>query len=204
MTVYARSDLVHVFVSDAHGGCGASHSRPVENGAPVKLWSLAGCSCEDHLRHDSHWSTTIPEIPETYDENKAREDFEKRGALDERRLMALALARMTGLDLPETMLAAIGGGKSMVPGPKADLLCPSGHANFPGQDFCGKCGTPLHGPDPAHALEAPQNGGGNGTSGDGLMGLHHMQLAKMCREAGLDDTGGKADMVARLQETAAV
>jgi hypothetical protein len=37
-------------------------------GAPVKVWALTCPQCEDFLRSDPHWSSTISKIPETYDE----------------------------------------------------------------------------------------------------------------------------------------
>lgn len=83
MTVYARSDVSCVSISPAHGGCGNAHTRPAPGGKPVDLWQLT-CSrgCEDVLRADPLWSSTISEVPETYDEQIVREDAEKRGKLD--------------------------------------------------------------------------------------------------------------------------
>lgn len=79
MTLHARSDLMGVAVSIDHGGCGATHSRPVTHGAPVKLWTLNCAPCEDHLRKDPNWAVDPEDIPETPDEQKTRESQEKRG-----------------------------------------------------------------------------------------------------------------------------
>lgn len=79
MTVYARSDVVSVALSKDHGGCGAVHSRPVTHGAPVMVWALDCHQCADHLRSDPLWVTDTEEIPETPDEQKARERREEKG-----------------------------------------------------------------------------------------------------------------------------
>jgi hypothetical protein len=83
MTVYARGDVACVSISPNHGGCGSTHSRPAPGGNPVELWALS-CNrgCEDLLRKDPLWATTVSEVPETYDETLVREDNEKRGKLD--------------------------------------------------------------------------------------------------------------------------
>src|SRR5215472_8680361 len=103
MAVYARGDIAAVTISATHGGCGTTHSRPVEQGAPARIWSLAcEAGCEDYLRSDPLWSATIPEIPETYDETKKRERDEKAGKLDRENQLAAALIELGGLaQLPE-------------------------------------------------------------------------------------------------------
>lgn len=153
MPVYARSDLASVAVSAAHGGCGEVHSRPAPGGNPEKIWSISGCSCEDHLRHDPLWSATLSEIPETHDEAKAREDYTKRGANDVNTMLALALARLTGGEIPETVATMISGA---MPGMiAAKMVCPDGHENPPGQKFCGECAAPMHQAAAKAALEPP-------------------------------------------------
>jgi hypothetical protein len=79
MTLHARSDLMGVAVSKDHGGCGATHSRPVTHGSPVKVWVLDCHACENHLRGDPNWAVDPEEIPETPDEMRLRENQEKRG-----------------------------------------------------------------------------------------------------------------------------
>lgn len=49
MTLYARGDLTCIAVSVESGGCGKSHSRPVVNGSPVKVWELDCPGCEHFL-----------------------------------------------------------------------------------------------------------------------------------------------------------
>lgn len=155
MSVWARSDLAYVFVSEAHRGCGSPHSRPVVNGAPVQPWRLDCEPCADHLRNDPMWSATAVEIPETYDEGKARENFEKRGAKDKDAILTLALARLAGIEsseLPESLTRMISGVPAHVPG---QMVCPSGHGNPPGKAFCGDCGQAMHGAPAQAAIPAP-------------------------------------------------
>jgi hypothetical protein len=49
MTLYARGDLTCIAVSVQSGGCGETHSRPVIDGAPVKIWELTCAKCEHVL-----------------------------------------------------------------------------------------------------------------------------------------------------------
>ena len=159
MPVYARSDLAAVTVSVAHGGCGSAHHRPApaEN-RPVRVWEL-NCPpcCKTTCAQDPHWSTTLSEIPETYDEKLKREDFEKRGALDERKLMAMAMAKMMGIEIPDTIAGALAGQMQHIPGV---MECANGHGNPAGQKFCGACGAPMARRSrkrPSPALSAPQS-----------------------------------------------
>ncbi len=152
MTVYARSDLSSVSLSAAHGGCGEVHVRPAPGGKPERLWALS-CSggCEDHLRHDPLWSTTMSEIPETYDEGKSREDFDKRGAKDRNYIQLLIMAKMADVELPESMKQPLLTAKEM---PDIGVLmeCPSGHPGKPGSKFCATCGEAMQ--QPVNALTA--------------------------------------------------
>ena len=156
MAIYARSDLACVNISEAHGGCGTEggHRRPVEHGAPAKIWALDCPACEDFLRHDPHWSVTTTEIPETYDETKAREQSEKSGKMDRERQLAEALIQLGPLgQLP----AALGQVLGQLLGNAAPALagtmeCGSGHPNPAGLKFCGECGTPMSQPVAAAAL----------------------------------------------------
>ena len=109
----------------------------------MKLWELDCPACEDHLRHDPHWSSTVSEVPETFDEQKAREDFEKRGARDKDAIMTLALARLAGIDpdlLPASLTTMVSGAKAHVP---QTVNCPAGHANGLDARFCSQCGRPV-------------------------------------------------------------
>ena len=198
MTIWARSDVVAVNISEAHGGCGTpgGHRRPVEHGAPAKVWGIDCPQCSDHLRHDPHWSSTIEEVPETYDETKVRENFEKRGAKDKDAILTLALARLAGIDssqLPDSLTRMVTGVRAHVPGM---LECPSGHEQPTGQKFCGECGAAMHGTPQAAAItqkaEAP-----NGKPRR-LRDARADELQALARQHDLSDTGTRGDLISRL------
>jgi hypothetical protein len=211
MTLYAANDRVAVSVSpDGEEGCGTTHRRPFTNGAPEKLWALDCPQCENHLRHDPGWSTTLSEIPETHDEKKSREDYEKRGAKDVNTMLALALARMTGGEIPATVAAMITGNKQHIPGVIAGtILCDEGHENPAGVKFCNECGAKLDMRD-ARALEPPpephqdSNGDADGPVTAGgrkprLRDMRHADLIELARAQGLDTTGGRVELLDRIR-----
>jgi hypothetical protein len=103
------------------------------------------------LRSDAHWSTSISKIPETYDEKIDREDFAERGQLDERRLMAMALAKLTGISLPETLTGMAPGGLL-----QGELECAEGHPCRAGSKFCPECGSPVRSDASAKTALCPQ------------------------------------------------
>jgi hypothetical protein len=202
MSVWARSDLAYVFVSEAHRGCGQPHSRPVVNGAPVQPWRLDCEPCADHLRNDPMWSATAVEIPETYDEGKARENFEKRGAKDKDAILTLALARLAGIEsseLPESLTRMISGVPAHVPG---QMVCPSGHGNPPGKAFCGDCGQAMHGAPAQAAIPAPVRAAEPAKAAAGrprrLRDAKLEELQALARGRALDSTGNRPELIARL------
>jgi hypothetical protein len=206
MTLYAASNLGAVIVPAESGGCGieGGHSRPVINGAPQHPWALACPPCEDFLRtHNAdQWSSTTVEIPETYDETKARENFEKRGAKDKDAILTLALARLAGIgsdELPESLTRMISGVPAHVP---AELECPQGHGQPAGRKFCAECGSPMRGTAAAAALESPQKpeqapAGGKPRR---LRDARLDELQALARARTLDAGGNRADLIARLSE----
>lgn len=210
MTMYARSDLSATNLSAAHGGCGQIHTRPAPGGEPVKLWALTCPTCENHLRADPLWSSTVADIPETRDEESEREDYEKRGANDIQTMMALALTRMTGGEVPDTVARMIDGSKLHLPAQVKVLCPPHGHANQPGAKFCAECAAPMRDATPAASLpagepegrEAPPAPRAPDAPDRDLASLHPQKLRKMCREKGLDDSGTRPEMLARLQVAA--
>ncbi len=231
MTMYSRSDEQWKNISPAHGGCGAIHARPKgPDGEPVKMWALT-CpgGCEDFLRTDPNWSATISEIPETPDEIKGREDFEKRGAKDRDQVMALAMAKLAGVDLPETMLRPISGLSPHIPAIAGFLVCQQGHDCEPGSKFCAECGSAMRQPQVracpeghpvgaaakfcaecgsslAAAIEAPPVPAPRREAAKAKrVPLKDMKLADLqakARDAGLDDAGTRADLLARLRAAA--
>ena len=215
MSIYSASSIAAVSVSpEGHGGCGQTHRRPVSHGAPAKIWELDCPPCENHLRSDPMWATTLADIPETYDEQKAREDFDKRGARDRDQVLALALAKLAGVELPETLIRPLTGRlpDAVLPG---TLVCPSGHENPAGQKFCGECAAPLSAavpaaaipaaPPPAPVAPAVQNGAAKPPAASqggspALEDLHVRTLVGMANRKGLDSTGSKPELIARLRE----
>ena len=164
MTLYATSNLVAATVPVVNGGCGTEHRRPVINGAPQHPWGLACPPCEDFLRKNNadQWSATLSEIPETYDEKLAREDFEKRGARDKDALMTLIMAKAVGIDpsqLPDSLTRMVTGIPLHIP-VQGQLECVNGHPSPAGKKFCGDCGAPMSSPVTAGAISAPQRPAG--------------------------------------------
>jgi hypothetical protein len=149
MTLYARSDLSSVVVSAQNGGCGTSHSRPVKDGAPAKVWQLACPACETVLRTDPLWAGAVSEIPETPDEQHVREDRDKRGAKEQAEATAVALERIGNMpeELAKAFVAAMAaqaqGAAEPTGVPCRDCAAPV----TMGQKFCGECGAR----DPAHS-----------------------------------------------------
>lgn len=167
MAIYARSDLAYVFVSDAHGGCNSAHSRPVEHGAPAKVWKLSCELCADQLRKDPHWSSTPEDIPLTFDEQTARDRAEKSGKLDRENQLASALIELGKLgDLPQAIGAAVaailGGAQAQaitnhVPGEMVCAGCGNGQPG--GARFCNQCGSAMSQPAAKAELPPPPSGG---------------------------------------------
>jgi hypothetical protein len=212
MTLYAQSNLDWVFVSpDGHGGCGSHHARPVVNGAPERLWKLDCPQCEDHLRSSNQWSHTLSEIPETYDEKLARDDFDKRGARDRDQILALAMAKLAGVELPDSLLRPITGNMPHIPIQVA--LCKSGHQNTPVAKFCTDCGVSMSegvGRPAPQALtappqQAPANGNGHDapTAGNGrkvrLRDMRLEDLQKLAAEKGLSAEGNRPELIDRIR-----
>ena len=209
MSLWARSDLAAITVSEAHGGCGHTHSRPAPGGVPVQPWKLdcAG-GCEDHLRHDPHWASTSAEIAETFDEGKAREDFEKRGAKDKDAVLTLALARLAGIDskeLPESLTRMISGAPLHVP-VQGVMECPSGHGQPAGAKFCSECGAAMSAAVAKGALPAAQQppeppaASGAEARPRRLRDARLDELQALAEERGLDASGKRPDLIARLAE----
>ena len=212
MTLWSRSDLAAVTVSvAAHGGCGRTHSRPVNGDKPVTVWQLDCTQCEDHLRHDPHWAVTPSEVPETWDESKSREDFERRGAKDKDAVLTLALARLAGIDaaeLPESLTRMISGRPLHVP-VAGKMVCPQGHDSPAGMKFCGQCGSPMSSPVTKAALDAPQRPAEPPVAASvtlhrqgpvRIQDLRHDELKAACRARGLPDEGVRKVLMKRLRD----
>ena len=216
MTVYARSDLSYVTISRDHGGCGEGHGRPVENGAPVKLWALT-ChgGCEDHLRHDALWASQPHTVPETPDETTVREDVEKRGSVEQADAVAHALTDLARLgELPRALAEAlskslaplVGGAQTTVTaGEPMMQLCPNGHGNNPAARFCSQCGVPVDEPVSSSRGKAlpPADPGPSVPDAGPPEDWREMPLAdlkELARGLGVKTTRSREDQVAALAE----
>jgi hypothetical protein len=193
MGLYGRSDVMSVCVPLTAGGCGVTHSRPVIAGVTEEEWNLEGVCvvCAASLRGDPLWAAMPAEIPETPDERTKREDAEKRGE------KALKKAQeQTNVKLAEVSEQIV------------QLLKAQHNGILPGQDGIAE----IVAAEVAKALAQQtvytmtQDSPGLGdfspvleSAGEQqLSRLHVRTLGKMCRERGLDSTGGKTDLIARL------
>lgn len=210
--LYGRSDIASVHVpAEDFGGCGTTHRRPVVNGAPAQIWGLDCPPCEDHLRHSDQWGTTSSEIPETHDEVKAREDFDRRGAKDKDAILTLALARLAGIEsseLPESLTRMISGVPAHVP-VQGKIVCGEcGSDSAAGMKFCGQCGSlmsplatkaAIGGPQRPAEPPAPAPVGQHRAGPVRLQDLRGDELRAACRARGLPDEGVRKDLMKRLR-----
>lgn len=191
MTLYARSDLVAVSVSADHGGCGLTHSRPVVAGAPAKVWALTCHPCEDHLRNDKLWSPQVTTIPETLDEENARKDVEKRGAVEQAQSVADALGQLAKLgDLPAVLGQFM---QYMTTG----TIAPAAPIGAPAADIVA---TPE--PAPAPQIEAPAAPAVEDAVSNAL-DLDHMttaELRELAKKVGAPITRSREDQIAALKD----
>lgn len=203
MALHARSDLAAVTISPEHGGCGDLHSRPVDKGAPVKLWTLDCPLCEVALKkiNDPHWSGTISGIPETPDEKQYREDQELKGKSDQQAQTAEAIAKLASLgDLPSAIaqLAAMFSGE-----PKRDrfdrtkAICTGCGESMDSQaNFCGFCGLR------SDVLTSKGADGFGPNDPVDLEALDEEQLRALAKERGLKPhyKAGKFKLIEMLSE----
>lgn len=215
MTVYARSDVMHVALSSDHGGCGAAHSRPVTQGNPSKVWALDCPACENHLRHDPLWSVTLAEVPETPDEQHAREELERRGQRNRDDQLAEAILTIAGSQqqLPEQLATALRTAGALAGGDA--VTCSNGHVCAPGTKFCGECGVPL-GELPVPPVDTITIGSSSGgqllhdanpessapdvPTVDELNRMRAADVKALAEVRGVDASGTKADVIARLTD----
>lgn len=207
MTVYARSDVAAVSISPAHGGCGESHSRPVVEGAPVKLWALT-ChdGCEDYLRGDPLWSGTPHTVPETPDEVAIRTDVEKRGQAEQQTSIMDALNKLSALGALPTVLAQVLSGHTAAVASEMPItqLCRNGHPNGSASKFCGECGANIEdavNKQPVAALSASESQD-DPVQVVGSSDLENMSLAELrdvARGVGADIARSKREQIDNIQ-----
>jgi len=179
MTLYARSDVMSVALSKEHGGCGATHTRPVTHGAPAKVWALECVPCEDHLRSDPHWAVDALEVPETPDEKRLREKSEEKKEHTQQANMEKAVASLaaTTEGLGQLMAMMVAGNPGM--------------AEQMSKAFAAMASS-------ANQAEEPLNE----IAGLNTLNLAAMKLGELralAKERGLDSTGTRDDLLKRLQ-----
>jgi|SRR5277367_705710 len=138
MPLYARADVMSVSIGQAHGGCGNSHTRPVVQGAPVKIWKLACSQCQGYLANDPLWSGNLADIPSTPDEERGKENADILFARNRDDVMTMALARIAGMPAGDLMKNV-----AIQTAEQGTVRCSDGHDNFPTAHFCGECGIQL-------------------------------------------------------------
>ena len=217
MTVYARSDVCSIAIPVESGGCGAQHVRKVTRGVPEKVFSITCGPCESYLKGDRKprilkyqidsktgqtvrqervadadpmFSSTPDTIPLTPDEERTNTTRTERGRMQIEMLQALAAIRSSGINVPAEALYLLE--RELPEGVlRGTVVCAEGHDNAAGARFCAECGISMN------ARGAIGSGAAEEPAVD--LGLLHVQsLRKMCRERGLPDKGGKADLIARL------
>lgn len=221
MSLYARSDLMSVSIPPASGGCGHTHSRPVDKGVAARNWRLDCQPCEDYLRGagkpkllkttpgdpklgipakqervadaDPHWGSTPESVPLTPDEHASNAVREQRGRQQIELIQALAALRASGINVPPEAAWLLDRElpASLV---KGTIVCPNGHDNAAGGKFCAECSAPMNS---RAAIEAPEDEA-SPLSALPLGTLHIATLRKMCRERGVDDKGNKEALIGRL------
>lgn len=170
--LFARNDVDFIHVPVESGGClEGGHRRPVIQGARAKTWRISCPSCEPFMKErlGDLFVTNEADIPETPDEALNRESFEKRGAKDRDNVLALALASIANVQLPESLRRSISGFGTEIPAIAGMLVCANGHDAEPGSRFCPECGSPVR--QPAATATCPQ-------------GHENAATAKFCSDCG--------------------
>ena len=124
----------------------------------MKTWKLECALCEPYLSTDPLFSTSLADLPETPDEVKGSEDFAKRGATDRDNVLAIAMAKLAGVELPQTIRQAISGASPALPAIAGIMVCEQGHDCEPGSRFCTECGSPMRRPSVAACPNGHQVG----------------------------------------------
>lgn len=197
------------------GGCDHSHSRPVNHGAPVKVWALTCEPCEEVLSGraggqksyrvgddgklltnqpriysgDPNWSASPTDIPLSPQEDEYREKIKKTGRTQLEAMQAMAVAASLNMPVPDAVASLYGG----VVAAQEDLgtLCKNGHGNSRGAVFCSRCGVALA----EDSDDAPEE-----TPDYSTLSVAELRVALEVR--GLPVNGNKSDLVKRLQEGA--
>ena len=215
MTMYSSSDI------QSEGpvpGCAVNHLRPVDprTGKPVADWALDCPAHEAHFKGsrrgivkspisksnpgpltygiidaNPRWSSTPDTVPLTPDEERTDATRRERGKAQIEMLQALAATKGAGFDVPADAMWLLE--KELPAGVlRGTIVCANGHDAPAGSAFCPSCGVSMA------ARGVLGNRGDGKPAKPDLPGLYPQTLRKMCRERGLPDKGGKADLIARL------
>lgn len=211
MSLYARSDLMSVSIPSTSGGCGKTHSRPVNKGSVARVWKLDCPPCEAYLKgdhkpkiirqsggdknkgiaprmehvadSDPHWSSTPETIPATPDEERIHTVRAELGKEQLKMLEAFAAATAAGLEIPREAMYVLE--KNFDPRIlKGNVVCLDGHDNPAGAKFCQECGADMK-------LRAA-------VEENSYEKMSVAQLKQLCKDEGLPTSGTKAQLVERL------
>jgi hypothetical protein len=192
MGLYGRNDVMSVAVPLTAGGCGAMHSRPVSDGVAADEWNLESVCvmCSIALRGDPLWAAMPSEIPETPDERMIREDAEKRGERAIKKSQERLSVQQGELNEKIVELLSRGTQTAAMPDPEivSRLVAEEVQKALAAMNMAAPATATATAPE----IQIPVDGGVD------LMRLHVRTLGKMCRGRGLDSSGGKADLIARL------
>jgi hypothetical protein len=162
----------------------------------------------------------LSELPETYDERLSREDFDKRGARDRDNVLALALARLAGVELPESLLRPITGNMPHIPTTGGDdgvalAALKARIAELEGE-LAGKATQaaqepPAAAPEPPPPAavtvapppavsppEPPQEPAERAPTNREIRDMKRADLVTLAGQRGLPVTGSRADLIGRL------
>jgi len=169
-----------VSIPAGSGGCGKTHSRPVNKGTIAKIWGLNCLPCEAYLKG---------EVPKTPDEESIHAVRTELGSQQLKMLEAFAAAKEAGIAIPPDAMWVLE--QNFDPKIlKGRVECEEGHENPAGSKFCLECGVSMTAKAPRGSLPAAGD--------DALAGLSISQLRKMCRDQGLPTGGKKSDLIERL------
>jgi len=204
MTLHARSDLVSVAVSKDHGGCGATHTRPVTHGSPVKVWVLSCPACENHLRGDPNWAVDPEEIPETPDEVRLRESQEKRGEKNiasslQASIASLASSQEGMQKLMAIMTTALAGVNPEVTKAIASLTGSPTEESPVGATNDNPTGVASPNRTQVAGVRVVEDGDPRDDQPD-LSKLTVKDLRALAKDRGVADTGNRAQLIERLTQ----